>query len=131
MNDTTSVLTALTNLNTIRSQAERLLSLARDNKSSYFAIDEERLLPTAEYIISVIKKHYPHLDIPYHSRWRHFEAGGRHRISSLHQQLSPIAQDEWGKILFELVIIVFFLMRVLEQLGNFLKVRIVTVVQKV
>ena len=35
------------------------------------------LAATADYVVDTIRQRYPELDVPYHSRWRHFEAGRR------------------------------------------------------
>ncbi|PYD07027.1 DUF1688 domain-containing protein, partial [Pseudomonas syringae pv. pisi] len=61
------------------------------------------------YIVDIITSRYPELDIPYHSRWRHFEMDGLPRIHNLRKQLALISPSEWGKILYELVIISVFL----------------------
>ena len=94
---------------TIRSQAHRLLALAKQDQLDFFAVNPEKMMPTASYIIDVIMQNYPDLNVPYHSRWRHFEAGGIDRIKTLHNNLSHMSSDEQGKILFELVIISVFL----------------------
>ncbi|KTD42466.1 URC4/urg3 family protein [Legionella quateirensis] len=94
---------------TIRSQAHRLLALAKQDQLDFFAVNPEKMMPTASYIIDVIMQNYPDLNVPYHSRWRHFEAGGIDRVKALQDNLSHISSDEQGKILFELVIISVFL----------------------
>ncbi|HAT8971745.1 TPA: DUF1688 family protein, partial [Legionella pneumophila subsp. pneumophila] len=72
-------------------------------------LSPERMTTTASYIVDIITSRYPELDIPYHSRWRHFEMDGLPRIHNLRKQLEPISPSEWGKILYELVIISVFL----------------------
>lgn len=94
---------------TIRSQAHRLLNLAKTNRLQHFALDPEKMTSTASYVVEVINDQYPDFNIPYHSRWRHFEVGGVDRIALLKKKLSQIPSDEWGKILYELVIISVFL----------------------
>ena len=103
------VLTTLCELGTIRERAHRILALAKENKLENFALDQEKMLPTASYVIDVISKNYPKLDIPYHSRWRHFEAGNTDRISTMLATVNHLSNEERGKILYELVIISVFL----------------------
>jgi hypothetical protein len=50
---------------------------ARQGGLAHFAVDEARLGPCADYVAETTRTAYPDLDVPYHSRWRHFEAGGR------------------------------------------------------
>lgn len=90
----------LQQLETIRIQSKRLLTRARQGLSSHFRIHDEKMPILADFVIEVIYSQYPNLEIPYHSRWRHFEAGGINRIKNL-----MIKEDERGKILYELVII--------------------------
>ncbi|AUH73796.1 URC4/urg3 family protein [Legionella sainthelensi] len=103
------VLTKLMDPRTIRIRSQAILDLIKQNKSAYFALEPEKMTSTASFIIEVIQDNYPNLDIPYHSRWRHFEAGGIHRINKMQEQLSALSVEDRGKILYELVIISVFL----------------------
>ncbi len=67
----------------IRARAGLILAAAERDDLSHFALDPGRLGPAADYVIGVIRANYPILAIPYHSRWRHFAAGGRDRCAAL------------------------------------------------
>jgi hypothetical protein len=54
-----------------------------DGHSPYFTLDESRLDAIADYVADVTREAYPDLNIPYHSRWRHFSAGGMDRWQAL------------------------------------------------
>lgn len=41
-----------------------------------FNYHPDKFQPTVEYVLQVIHKKYPDLNIPFHSRWGHFRAGG-------------------------------------------------------
>lgn len=99
------VLSILRDPRTIRKQSHRILDLAKQDQLEHFAIDPEHMTTTASFIIDVITSQYPELDVPYHSRWRHFEAGGVDRI----KKMLPGSPSDYGKILYELVIISVFL----------------------
>jgi uncharacterized protein (UPF0147 family) len=103
--DAMAVITMLRDPHTIRSRAQAILKLAKQDKLEYFALNNEKMAATASFVIDIIQEQYPDLNIPYHSRWRHFEAGGVDRIKPL--RLLP--SNEQGKILYELVIISVFL----------------------
>jgi hypothetical protein len=92
----------LQSLETIRLQSQRLLNLARQGLSAHFSINDEKMPVIVDYVVEVMRSQYPSLEIPYHSRWRHFEAGGIDRIKEL---FAKIDTEETGKILYELVII--------------------------
>ena len=84
----------------IRARAGLILAAAERDDLSHFALDPGRLGPAADYVIGVIRANYPTLAIPYHSRWRHFAAGGRDRCAAL-----PTAPaDERARLRFDLAI---------------------------
>ncbi|MCC5015187.1 MULTISPECIES: URC4/urg3 family protein [unclassified Legionella] len=104
-----SVLKTLQDPRTIRKQAERMLSLAHQEQLEHFAVDNEQMSATAAFVLDVIHDQYPTLEIPYHSRWRHFTTGGIDRVNALTARLHGLSQEEQGKIFYELVIISVFL----------------------
>lgn len=108
-NDTQKVLESLYDLRTVRQRAHTLLQLAKEDKLTHFRFHPECMISTASFIMEVITKHYPTLNIPYHSRWRHFEVGDHDRITSLMSKLGHLSAHERGAILYELVIVSVFL----------------------
>jgi hypothetical protein len=60
----------------IRERAGHLLRRARDGHSAWFSVDDVALAAAATEVADVTRVRYPDLNIPFHSRWRHFEAGG-------------------------------------------------------
>lgn len=85
--DSVDVVAELRDLACIRSRCLKLYNLAIDGQLKHFRVQPEKLDDVVRYILAMIEEEYPTLDIPFHSRWRHFEAGGVAR----HLQL----QDEW------------------------------------
>ena len=67
----------------VRERCHALLALAEQDALPYFTFDPARLDDAADYVAAVIRENYPDLAIPYHSRWRHFEAGGIGRWEAL------------------------------------------------
>ena len=55
--------------------------------SQHFTLDERRLVDVAAYVAEVTRAAYPGLNIPPHSRWRHFSAGGIERWALIAQGL--------------------------------------------
>jgi len=61
-----------------RAIRERCGNIARSVESGYsnhFRIDRTKLQPAARAVADVTRRRYRTLEIPYHSRWRHFAAG--------------------------------------------------------
>lgn len=67
----------------IRERTGNILAAAHARRSAHFRVHEERLIATAEAVAAVTLARYPTLNIPYHSRWRHFEVGGIDRWPTL------------------------------------------------
>lgn len=57
----------------VRAVTRRIYDLAKAGETKYFALHHEKLAETADFVADVMRKNYPDLNIPYHSRWRHFE----------------------------------------------------------
>jgi hypothetical protein len=73
---------------TVRERAQTLLTRARAGQSAWFTVNDAALAEAATLVASVTQERYPDLDIPYHSRWRHFEAGGISRKVQLDAALA-------------------------------------------
>ncbi|HSV45414.1 MAG TPA: URC4/urg3 family protein [Ramlibacter sp.] len=67
----------------IRERSGQLLARARSRASEWFEIDDGALDGAAALVVEATRRRYPRLHIPYHSRWRHFEAGGVDRKALL------------------------------------------------
>jgi hypothetical protein len=89
----------------IRERAQGLLARARRGESAYFTVNDAALDNTAAVVAEVTRARYPTLAIPYHSRWRHFEAGGVDRAAQLTQALgdAPAAVQARARIDLALV----------------------------
>ncbi len=86
----------------VRERAHRLLSAAERDELAHFAVDGTRMAPLADYVIETIRARYPTLDVPYHSRWRHFEASGVDRWAELRARLT--GANEIARARFDIVI---------------------------
>ena len=68
----------------VRERAAALLARARRGESTWFAIGADAALDTAaQAVADAARERYPSGRIPFHSRWRHFEAGGIDRRAQL------------------------------------------------
>ncbi|NMF65446.1 URC4/urg3 family protein [Brasilonema octagenarum] len=89
----------------IRDRCEQLFELALIGESHHFNCDLTQLPKVAEYVIEVMREQYPDLQIPFHSRWRHFEASGVQRLSQLDEKLAGLTPEEKAVAKFDLAII--------------------------
>lgn len=89
----------------IRERCDRILHLAQTNRLQYFGCNLNQLENVANYVIQVIKDEYPDLNIPFHSRWRHFEVGNVPRLAELEQKLAGLTPLQKAQTQFDLAII--------------------------
>ncbi|HEX5321452.1 MAG TPA: DUF1688 family protein [Stellaceae bacterium] len=63
----------------VRERCGVVLAAAERGETRYFRLVPERLDAVADRVAEVTRRRYPDLAVPFHSRWRHFSAGGVER----------------------------------------------------
>jgi hypothetical protein len=90
----------------IRERAEKMLTYVEDGKSSWFALDGNGLEAAVQATLEVTRKRFPNpSDIPFHSRWRQFEAGGRDRWAALAERLAGLPKEEIARRRMDLAVV--------------------------
>ncbi|WP_213959341.1 MULTISPECIES: URC4/urg3 family protein [unclassified Variovorax] len=91
----------------VRGRARALLARARRGESQWFTIgDDAKMDDTARIVAEVTRDRYTWGPIPYHSRWRHFEAGGVNRLKELDDLLGPdVHERERARARIDLVLV--------------------------
>lgn len=88
----------------IRERCQQLFDLACGDQLEHFACDLERLPAAAEYVLAVMRQAYPDLQVPFHSRWRHFEVNGSSRLNLLSPDLADRSSLERARLKIDLAI---------------------------
>src|ERR1700730_13458439 len=88
----------------VRDSAQRMLTLALDEELQDWRVDLDRLGPTADFVARVVRERYPRLDVPVHSRWRHFVFGGRDLWDAIVVGATWRGADAAARSAFDLVI---------------------------
>jgi len=73
---------------TIRARSDRLFEMLSAGELAHFRLNPDRFEQLAEALARVTLERYPDLDVPYHSRWRHFAARGVDRWRPLAERLA-------------------------------------------
>ncbi len=73
MNADQAAALSLLNAAAVRARAGRMLALGLADRLPNFRIDLGRLDDAADLVAATTRKNYPSLDVPFHSRWRHFD----------------------------------------------------------
>ncbi len=90
---------------TVRSRCHAIAAAVDAGYSAHFTIDRAQLTPVAHRVATLTRQRFPDLAIPYHSRWRHFEAGGVDRKERLDALLEGRTVEEIARSRIELTLI--------------------------
>ncbi|WP_247877418.1 URC4/urg3 family protein [Azospirillum brasilense] len=88
----------------VRQRAHAILAKAERGDLAHFAFHPERMEEAAALVAAVTRESYPDLDVPYHSRWRHFVVEGVDRWKALEARLDIPDTDEIARIRFDLAV---------------------------
>ena len=78
----------------VRDRCGQLFDACLKGDLKHFAYDLSSLDRVADYVIETTQEQYPDFNIPFHSRWRHFDVGGVPRQQQLDQALSGSALEK-------------------------------------
>ncbi|MGA7431359.1 MAG: URC4/urg3 family protein [Xanthobacteraceae bacterium] len=89
----------------VRERAQRMLALGLDDKLPHFRVDLAQLPKAVDLVLDITRKNYPALDVPFHSRWRHFVWNGEDRWASLDRRTRWPNVAARGRAAFDLAIV--------------------------
>lgn len=92
---------------TIRARCQAVLRAVEAGVSEHFALERGALPAVARRVAALTLRRFPDLQVPLHSRWRHFEAGGVDRQPRLELALQAAGADahEAARTRFDLVVV--------------------------
>jgi hypothetical protein len=108
-NPETSVALTLLNAEAVRSRAHRMLALALDDRLPNFRIHPEKMDSVVDLVLQVTRDAYPDLDVPFHSRWRHFVLSGDNRWAAVASQTRWHDSAARARAEFDLAMVSVFL----------------------
>jgi len=73
--------TVLLSAAAVRERCEIVFAAAERGDTPHFGLDLAHLGEAADRVAATTRRRYPDLAVPYHSRWRHFSAGGVDRAA--------------------------------------------------
>lgn len=89
----------------IRDRCRLLLERVLAGESEHFRLDLNRLGSVADYVITTMRAHYPNGEIPFHSRWQHFQVGSGERLARLENRLKDMDPLERLRCKWDLAIV--------------------------
>ena len=87
----------------VRERTRKLYDLTIEGKT-HFEVHLEKLPEVTQFVLDVIQENYPTLEIPFHSRWGHFQVGGVDRNQRLNEKLANLDPIERARTKLDLVI---------------------------
>lgn len=94
----------------IRERSAKVLKYVEDGRSQWFQLDANGLETAVQATLAVARERFPNpAAIPFHSRWRHFEAGGHDRWSALAGRLAHLSPEEIARRRMDLAVVAVLL----------------------
>jgi len=90
----------------IRERAGQVLKFVEDGRSPWWSVDAGGLEAAVQATLAVTRRRFPNpAAIPFHSRWRHFEAGGHDRWAALAPRLAGLPKEEIARRMMDLAVV--------------------------
>jgi hypothetical protein len=86
----------------VRDRCGIVFAAAECGESRHFQLLMSRLEEAVRRVVEITQRRYPELDVPYHSRWRHFSAGGVDRAAQIAPGADP---DEAARARIDLAVV--------------------------
>jgi len=89
----------------IRARTHAIFEACARGELAHFELDLAQLEPVARQVAELTVRRFPSLDIPAHSRFGHFDAGGVRRLARVEQALMARDPRERARALVDLVVV--------------------------
>jgi hypothetical protein len=90
----------------IRERAAQVLKHVEDGRSVWWSVDANGLEGAVQATLAVTHRRFANpAAIPFHSRWRHFEAGGHDRWAALAPRLAALSKEEVARRRMDLAVV--------------------------
>ena len=105
MNSDAAAALSLLNAGAVRARSRQILKAGLEDKLSNFRVDLERFDDATDLVVATMRKNYPTLNVPFHSRWRHFVVGGTSRYDDLIGAGASVDRLARARAAFDLAIV--------------------------
>lgn len=95
---------SLLSASAVRQRAQSLLAIGLEDGLPHFRIDLERLEKAADLVVETTREAYPDLEVPFHSRWRHFVVGRDDRWAAIEAATPWSDAAERARAAFDLAV---------------------------
>jgi hypothetical protein len=95
---------SLLSADAVRQRAQSLLAIGLNDGLGHFRVDLARLDAAADLVVKTTRGAYPDLEVPFHSRWRHFVLGDDDRWAAIEAATPWHDAAERARAAFDLAI---------------------------
>jgi len=97
----------LLTLDAVRARCNEVLNLSSSGGLKHFDIDYSKMDDVVNRVVKTIRRNYPSLEVPVHSRFRHFRTGNVERMSTVEQgwNTSNVSQIEQCRRRIDLAVV--------------------------
>jgi hypothetical protein len=88
----------------VRERSKALYEQALQGRTN-FKVNLEFLPEVSKYVLEVTRSNYPDLQIPFHSRFGHFQAGKVDRLKFLNEKIAELDEIERARVKVDLAIV--------------------------
>lgn len=99
------VVTELRQLQTVRTRCRKIFELGCNRQLEHFSVHLENLDTVIDAVHVLMVQDYKDLEVPNHSRWRHFESARTDWLERLGQNWGQIDKVEWLKRHCDLIVV--------------------------
>jgi hypothetical protein len=105
----TSAALSLLSARAVRERAHRMLAIGLEDGLPNFRIHLDRMDGAVDLVLETTRKAYPSLDVPFHSRWRHFVTNGNNHWADVAGRAKWPDRAARARAEFDLAIVSVFL----------------------
>jgi hypothetical protein len=91
VNSETAAAFSLLSAQAVRERAHRMLAIGLNDNLPHFRIDLTCMNGAADLVLDTMRKAYPSLDVPFHSRWRQRSLDRDRRAGGVERSGNPRA----------------------------------------
>ena len=89
----------------VRNRCAEMLAMGEADELDNFRVHADKLGDTASLVVDNIRRNYPSLNVPHHSRWRHFDVDGESRWLKLEALVLDTEASNMARTKFDVCIV--------------------------
>lgn len=89
----------------VRERCNEIFACAEAGRALHFDYDATGLDDAADRVVAEIRRNYPDGAVPFHSRWRHFELGGRDLWADTRARAGALSKEDEARARIDLAVV--------------------------